>query len=87
MFRLHSVFEFSSLFISRYEEHSLVDVTIIQILSLRGPDLRTVMELHTGHYTLRKHFHRTVIYTGIPSVSFVDWQRELPAKLYMNVKQ
>jgi hypothetical protein len=66
IFRLHSVFEFSSLFISHYEECSLGDVTITQILSLRGPDLRTAMELRTDNCTLCKHIHRTVIYAGNP---------------------
>ena len=57
IFRLHSVFEFSSFFRSHYEERSLGDVTTTQILSLRGPDLRTVMELHTGQVVA--HYENT----------------------------
>jgi len=43
-----------------------------QILSLRRPDLRTVMGILTVHYTLCTHMHRMMTYTKPPGVDFKD---------------
>jgi hypothetical protein len=85
MFRLDSVFELSSLLRSLYEKCSVGDVTTTQIVSLIGQELRTVRELRTGHGTYDNTCTGRISIAGISSVGFVEWQRELRGKLYMNV--